>query len=227
MTNDLFQIKGTKDGLFIGISPTEEWQIITSELAAHIDSQRAFFEGADITIDVGTRPVPKYELSSLRALFDRRGVRLAIVLSDSETTLDSAVALDLRTNIANVIPGREKNETLPIDPEEAVTGGVLVKRTLRSGRTVHSDGHVVVIGDVNPGAKVIAAGDVIIWGKLRGSVHAGADGDQSAIICALSMSPNQLRIADAMLEITTSKNRDVQPKMARLHGQNIVVEVWD
>jgi septum site-determining protein MinC len=71
----------------------------------------------------------------------------------------------------------------------------LIKRTLRNGRTIHSDGHVIVLGDVNAGAMIIAAGDVIVWGKLRGTVHAGARGDESAVVCALYLAPTQLRIA--------------------------------
>ena len=71
----------------------------------------------------------------------------------------------------------------------------MIRRTLRSGRTVRSQGHVVVFGDVNPGAEIIAAGDVIVWGRLRGNVHAGANGDESAFVCALDMTPTQLRIA--------------------------------
>ena len=53
-----------------------------------------------------------------------------------------------------------------------------------------------MLGDVNPGAEIIAEGNVIIWGRLRGMVHAGVKGNRSAVICALDLSPMQLRIAD-------------------------------
>ena len=64
-------IKGIKDGLLIALSPTEEWLAITTDLAARIDQQSAFFAGARITVDLGQRPVPKHELSSLKALLER------------------------------------------------------------------------------------------------------------------------------------------------------------
>ncbi|MAU09198.1 MAG: septum site-determining protein MinC [Anaerolineaceae bacterium] len=230
-------IKGTKEGLLIALSPSEEWLSITKELAEKLDEQSAFFSGAKVTIDVGARPVPKYELSSLKALLERRGMLLSLVRSESETTLASANSLDLRTFAIDnshledtKIPQRDRDNDdrgdKPIDSEEAGTQGVMVKRTLRSGRTVHSRGHVVVFGDVNPGAKIIAAGDVIIWGKLRGMVHAGAEGDDSVIVCALDMNPNQLRIADHIVTSPSEHQRQVMPEVAFVRDNQIVVEAW-
>jgi septum site-determining protein MinC len=228
MAEEIISIKGISEGILVSLSPKEEWGKITAELAARIDQQSNFFAGGTIMIDVGERPVPKHELMSLKALLERRGLMLSLVISDSETTNDAALALDLRTNTASHIPGRERNETLPIDPEESGTPGILIRRTLRSGRTVHSSGHVVVYGDVNPGAQIIADGDIIVWGKLRGMVHAGASGDESAVVCALDMNPNQLRIASY---IVTSPPRDrrnhFQPEVARIRDNQILVEAWE
>jgi len=219
-------IKGIKDGLFIVLSPTEEWQVITSELAERIDQQSAFFAGAKVTVDVGERPVPKYELGSLKALLERRGLTLWSVLSDSHTTIDSAQALDLKTSTGNLVPGRDDTEGTETDSEEDGTVGLMIKRTLRSGRTVHSAGHVVVYGDVNPGAQIVAAGDVIIWGKLRGSVHAGVDGDETAVVCALDMTPTQLRIAKYITTSPPDKRRNPRPEVASIRQGQIVVDVW-
>ena len=63
--------------------------------------------------------------------------------------------------------------------QEAV--GILVHRTLRSGQALHHAGHVTLIGDVNPGAEIIAGGDIVVWGKLRGIAHAGAMGVASTV----------------------------------------------
>lgn len=227
MQDELIAIKGIKDGLLININTTEEWLSITEELATHIDGKADFFAGANVTVDLGNRPVPKYELSSLKALLERRKLTLTVVLSDSETTNQSAIALDMRTETGNVVPGREAQETIPTNSEETGTHGVLFRRTLRSGRTIHSDGHVIVYGDVNPGAKIIAIGDIIVWGKLRGTVHAGAEGDESAIICALDMSPNQLRIASYIVTSPPGKRGDVYPEVALIRNNQIVVEARD
>lgn len=227
MQDDLVVIKGIKDGLFISLSSTEEWLTITGELASRIDEQSSFYSGANVTVDVGQRAVPKYELSSLKALLERRSMNLSIVLSDSGTTIDSANALDLRTSTAVATPGREPNETLPINPEESGTSGVMIRHTLRSGRVIHSSGHVIVFGDVNPGAQIVADGDVFVWGKLRGNVHAGANGDENAVVCALDMTPNQLRIAEYITTSPQEKRRKIQPEIALIRNQQIVVQTWE
>ena len=103
---------------------------------------------------------------------------------------------------------------------------VLVRRTLRSGFSVQFAGHVVVIGDVNPGAEVIASGDVLVWGRLRGMVHAGAEGNEGAIVCALDLIPTQLRIA-GQIAITPQRRGKSQPEMARLKDGQVVAEAWN
>lgn len=70
--------------------------------------------------------------------------------------------------------------------------------TLRGGQALHNLGNVVIIGDVNPGAEVVASGDVVVFGALRGVAHAGAQGDANARVIALALAPTQLRIATAI-----------------------------
>jgi septum site-determining protein MinC len=223
-----FAIKGTKDGLLIALSATEEWNGVLSDLAAHIDQRLGFFAGARIIIDVSERPVPKHELGSLKALLERRDLHLWAVLSASETTNDASLALDLRTSVGGMVTaGRGDTESAGYNnPEEAGIEGVLIRRTLRSGRTVHSTGHVVVIGDVNPGAEIVALGDVIVWGRLRGNVHAGADGDENAVVCALDMMPTQLRIASYIVTSPADKRRKPRPEVACVRNDQIIVEAW-
>lgn len=222
MPDDMVAIKGINDGLLIALNPSEEWLTVTADLAARIDERAEFFAGAQITVDLGERPVPKHELHGLKALLERRGLRLNVVMSDSGTTIEAANALDIRTTTST----KKLNAAAPITPEEEGTSGVLIKRTLRSGRIVHSQGHVTVYGDVNPGAEIIAAGDIVIWGKLRGNVHAGANGDNTAIVCALDMMPNQLRIAGYITVSPPDKRRKAQPEVAFIRGTQIVVEAW-
>ena len=91
-------------------------------------------------------------------------------------------------------------ESLALREAQAVTVegdahyALLVRRTIRSGQLCQYAGTIVVIGDVNPGAQVVAEGDVIVWGKLRGVVHAGAAGDDHSMVGALVLAPTQLRI---------------------------------
>ena len=226
MQEELVAIKGVNGGLLISLSATESWQSVTDQLAARIDEKADFYAGASITVELGERPVPKYELSSLKALLERRGLSLSMVRSESDTTRNSAASLAVPTD--NQAPAERPEpvlqEAAPYNPEETGTQGILFRRTLRSGRTIHSEGHVIVFGDVNPGAKVIAAGDIVVWGKLRGYVHAGAGGDESAIVCALEMSPSQLRIADYVVTSPAGERRQIEPEVALVRGNQIIVE---
>ena len=229
MQDELIAIKGLNDGLLISLSATESWQSVTDRLAARIDERVEFYSGADITVELGERPVPKYELSSLKALLERRGLKLSSVRSKSDTTRKSAESLAVPTDNDGAVPIAHPAalETAPVNPEETGTHGVLFRRTLRSGRTIHSEGHVVVFGDVNPGAKVFAGGDIVVWGKLRGDVHAGAGGDESAIVCALEMSPSRLRIADFLATSPPGKRKKITPEVALVRGAQIIVEARD
>ncbi len=229
MHDELIAIKGVNGRLLISLSPTEKWGSVTDQLASRIDEQAEFYAGAEITVELGARPVPKYELSSLKALLERRGLSLGLVRSESETTRESAIALDLKTDRAshNEAKRPRTRETDPVSPEETGTQGVLFRRTLRSGRTIHSDGHIIVFGDVNPGAKVIASGDIVVWGKLRGYAHAGAMGDESAVVCALDMSPSQLRIAGYLVTSPPGQRKGIAPEVARVRDRQIIVEARD
>lgn len=226
MREETVAIKGIKDGLLISLDAAEEWLTVTSELAQRIDGQSAFFAGAAITVDLGPRPVPKHDLIGLKALLERRGLSLHMVISESVTTVEAANALDLRTGASGATISKDLQDALPINSEEEGQVGVLIRRTLRSGRTIHSEGHVVVFGDVNPGAEVIAGGDVIVWGKLRGNVHAGAYGDEDVVVCALDMTPNQLRIAGYISTSPQDKRHTARPEVALIRGNQIVVEAW-
>jgi septum site-determining protein MinC len=73
-----------------------------------------------------------------------------------------------------------------------------LRQTLRSGQTVSHKGHLVIIGDVNPGAELMAEGDITVWGALRGVAHAGIGGNVQSEIRALKLQPIQIRIAHAI-----------------------------
>jgi septum site-determining protein MinC len=67
---------------------------------------------------------------------------------------------------------------------------------MRSGASINFDGNVVVMGDINPGAEVIATGNIIVTGSIRGMVHAGSKGNDTAIITGMGINPTQIRIAN-------------------------------
>ena len=106
--------------------------------------------------------------------------------------------------------------------------GLVLRRRVRAGQTVRHSGSVVVIGDVNAGAEIVAGGDVVVWGRLSGTVHAGCLGNTSAVVCALELSPLQLRIAELITrpEEGGPDREDSYPEVAYVRDHTIIVERW-
>lgn len=102
---------------------------------------------------------------------------------------------------------------------------LLIKRTIRSGQSVRFDGNVVVFGDANPGSEIVAAGDILVMGSLRGMAHAGATGNRRAVVAALRLSPTQLRIADLISRAPDGKQSVPNaPEIARIKNDMVLIE---
>ena len=93
--------------------------------------------------------------------------------------------------------------------------------TVRGGQSIQQVGNIVVVGDVNPGAELVATGDVVVFGALRGTAHAGAQGDRAARVLALELAPTQLRIATCIAAGDDARRRE--PEEARIEGESIVI----
>jgi septum site-determining protein MinC len=96
-----------------------------------------------------------------------------------------------------------------------------MRTTVRSGIEVRHPGSVIVFGDVNPGGSIIADGDIIVWGKLRGLVHAGANGNARSIVAALQMEPTQIRITDTVARAPSQNPDRFYPEVAYVTRQGI------
>jgi len=219
----LVQIKGIREGLLVTVGEGE-WDQAHQALLDQLDEQAAFLQGARLALDLGNHALKAAELGKLRSDISEREMTLWAVLSNSPTTEQTAQTLGLATRI-----GKPQPEYPAARPETVLQAGeyaILVHRTLRSGFSLNHAGHVVVLGDVNPGAQVIASGNVLVWGHLRGMVHAGAEGDETAVVCALDLSPTQLRIA-GHISMTPQRRGKPQPEMARLNDGQVVAENWD
>ncbi|RPJ29107.1 MAG: septum site-determining protein MinC [Chloroflexi bacterium] len=221
-TNSLIQIKGLRDGLLVSLddAPWEEQRVA---LLAQVDGQPAFFHGARLALDVASQVLHVNELVELRDQLSERGISLWAVISESPTTEKTAQLLGLATRVSK--PRPEENRQFSVEDLGEETA-LFLNRTLRSGTRIEFSGHVVVLGDVNPGAEIVAEGNVIIWGRLRGMVHAGAKGNRKAVICALDLSPTQLRIADEVSAILKPREEPA-PEIARINKDGkLQAEFW-
>lgn len=217
------KIKGIRDGLLITVGDGE-WTEIQNTLLGQMQERAHFIQGARITLDVGNHILHAAEMGKLRDTFADLGVMLQAVLSNSPTTEITAQSLGLGTRLSKPHPERVAR---PLDTSvREGEPGILVHRTLRSGYKLEYPGHITIVGDVNPGAEVVASGSIIVWGRLRGVAHAGAEGDERAFVCALELSPTQLRIA-GQIAIPPQPSGQPKPEIAFLRDEQVVAEFWD
>jgi septum site-determining protein MinC len=100
-------------------------------------------------------------------------------------------------------------------------------RTLRSGAVVRFDGDLFVFGDVNPGAQVVATGNIVVLGALKGLAHAGAAGDESTFILAFDLRPTQLRIGRKIAVPPPRRSSAPPPsELATVQDGQIVIEAY-
>jgi len=214
-------IKGTGQGLVLSVPPGE-WSEIRRAVVQAIDERAEFFRSARLALQVDAHELGAAELGGLRDELARRDVGLWAVLSSSPITKSAAADLGLALELEKAdAPAEEQPLDTLIDGEEAV----LVIRTLHSGNVLRHPGHVIVMGDVNPGAEIAAGGNVIVWGRLRGVVHAGAGGDEAAVVCALDLAPTQLRIA-GQIAVSPERRKYPGPEIARIRDGQLIAETW-
>ena len=221
-TTSLLQIKGLRDGLLVTLSDAG-WENQQRALLEHIDSRQSFFQGARLALDVGTQALGVNELVALRDRLSERSVFLWAVISESPKTETTAQLLGLATRISKPRPEETRGFSMEELGDETA---LFLNKTIRSGTRIEFPGHVVILGDVNPGAEIVAEGNIIVWGRVRGVVHAGAKGNANAVICALDLSPTQLRIADEVSALLEPQ-KNPRPEVARLNEEGkLQSELW-
>ncbi len=232
-TTSVIRIKGIRDGLLVTVDTSLPHRRMFSQLSQEIAGKSSFLRNSRIALEVGGRILSRDELSEIQELLAKHGLALWAILSRREATREAARDLGLATRLPGSqmdLQGNGSPTPVPAQASQAATApanALLLKETIRSGRHIAYEGHVIVLGDVNPGAEIVADGDIVVWGKLRGLVHAGAAGDQGATVSALDLSPTQLRIAD-QIAVTppADRGRRPQPETAFIRDQQIVAEPW-
>ncbi|MES9684483.1 septum site-determining protein MinC [Bacillus sp. AFS001701] len=170
-------IKGTKDGLTLHLDDTCSFQILVDEIEERLSTH--LFESNDrpllaVRLKIGNRFLSPEQDEIIRSIVRKKN------------------NLVVETIESNVISKQEAIEWMK--REEIVP----ICRMVRSGQILQVKGDLLLIGDVNPGGTVIAGGNIFIMGALRGTAHAGFNGNKEAVIAASIMRPMQLRICSIM-----------------------------
>ncbi|MBD2384844.1 septum site-determining protein MinC [Cylindrospermum sp. FACHB-282] len=226
--NNALQVQlKTEEGRLLLILPTES-QVPASEL-----NWSEIWQQMRQRLNAGDRlrrPNTTVHLVAKDRLLDNRQLQeLAEALSEVQLQLKSVATSRRQTAIAAVTSGYSVEQLQPetsLNSESKTTHTALadalyLEMTVRSGAEIRHPGTVIILGDLNPGGIVIADGDILVWGRLRGIAHAGAGGNRECLIMSLQMEPTQLRIADAVARAPEKLPVQFYPEVAHITPQGI------
>lgn len=213
--NNSVVIKGNKYGIVVQMDKNIPFAELKKDLAEKFKSASKFFDKANMAVSF-------------------EGRRLS---SDEEREVLSIIAENSQLNIVCVIDNDEMKEKIfkkavedKLEELSAHTGQ-FYKGTLRSGQLLESESSIIILGDINPGGKVVAKGNVVVLGSLKGTVYAGANGNEDAFVVALEMAPIQIRIGDTIARCnetgTKIKPISPDPMIAFVEDENIYIERLD
>ena len=204
----MIKIKGVNGNLLV-VFDTAPFADAYRELGEKIKSSEQLFKGSRVVFSgSGLASFSLDELAALQQLCLNYGM----VLNSTE--------LPIRKSAASTAPA-------PVPQTAAVSGDTFIHKNLRSGQKVHSEGSVVVWGDVHESAEIMAARDIIVLGKMGGIAHAGCFGDASSIVFALDLIPSQIRIADRISRSPEDQTTRPYPEVAFVDDGGISIKRYN
>ncbi|MCR5271695.1 MAG: septum site-determining protein MinC [Lachnospiraceae bacterium] len=202
-------IKSNRFGINLKMDPDMEFRDLMTEITSKFIESADFFKNAKFAITFEGRELTEDEESEIIHTIQMNTDIEIVCVMESGTAEEKR----MEAVVKNIIEHRE----VPINSEKNITPtentienpyelASIYKGTLRNGQAIDSEASIVVVGDVNPGASVSAAGNVIVLGSLKGNAFAGHNGDDNCFVYALDMNPMQIRIADAIGRSADNEN---------------------
>lgn len=200
--------KGVNGQLQLVVNNTNDFSNVLEQLRAKLKMANEFFHSGTVV-----------KLPANLKLASDQQLEIIAVLTEHGLTCEKAMEAPI------VAPAEAPIEaSTPGEREGYEIKALVVNKTLRSGQRVVHDGSVVVIGDVNPGAQVIAGEDIIIMGACRGVAHAGASGNEAATITAAKILATQLRIAGLIARAPDKVDKSANLETARIKDGTVIIE---
>jgi len=191
----MVDIKGQNNNLVLNFSRGNVDEYC-QELTQKFTANPRFFEGMQVVFrGEGLKKLATNEIASLQRL-----------------------CLDYGMVMQNLVKVKE------VAPYNSAGKDMVIKATLRSGQKVHSEGSIVIIGNVNESAEVVAGQDIVVLGKLEGIAHAGCYGDLTRTVFALDLFPRQIRIGDQVSCLSSDFARCQMPELAFWDGNSIAIK---
>lgn len=208
---NVVKLRGTKDGFLLNVKKGTDFEDFFENFKNQVMNNPQAFKGGKLVgidglelTDEQKRVVSELlsefdvEITSFKPLKKETSKKDATkrdvsIETPKEETKDISYNTEHKRRVDELIQSAIVNMNTD---EEDMGETLFYKGTVRSGIKLESDKHIVVVGDVNPGASLVAGGNIVVLGVLRGFAHAGSFGDEKALICAWKFKPTQLRIAD-------------------------------
>ncbi len=187
-----------EDKLLLHLPPETElgnnWQDISQQLQQLIHAGERFWQNqTEVQIVARERLLDTRQLQAIAEILSQVQLKIKSVATTRRQTAVAAATAGYSVEQQSYQISLNPHPKPPIPP---LADPLYLETTVRSGVEIRHGGTVVILGDLNPGGAVVAQGDILVWGRLRGVVHAGADGNSKCRIMALQMEPTQIRIAD-------------------------------
>ncbi len=222
----LFSIKGLKGGPTFLFDDQASFSDVITAVEEELTRANGFFRGSPIVLHFGGRVLRKEEWWQLKDTLHREGLLLRYAVARSPTSRDLLYkeGLPVRENLLSPRERKKDHETA-----HQGDGALYLRRGMRGGQKQVFHGDVLLVGDVNQGAEIIAGGDVVVVGTLRGVVHAGYPDNRAAAVVALNLMPLQLRIGPliAIPEDGQNHRGTLRTEVARIFDDEIVIEPYN
>ena len=212
-------LKSNKYGINLILDEKVSFDQLLTDIIAKFEEAEGFFKNAKMALSFeGRKRTQEEELKIVEAVTSHSSLSVLCIIDNDQVK---------EQMIKEMIEAREE--------DEAAKTGQFYKGTLRSGQLLECETSIVVLGDVNPGAKVISRGNIVILGSLKGNAYAGAGGNEQAFVAALDMDPVQVKIGDvigrsadkAAWSGTKKKKKTepvIEPQVAIVKDHNIYIE---
>ena len=220
------KVKRVKKEIFLDLSGFDiNDNNFPTKIAAELERSAAFFSGNAVSIILPETENPETSLVNERIKLIQNS------LNQNNISLKGSYLANDMSNIflnssdkepeENAIDSASEFKANDNESEYNIPDTLYVKAGLRAGHLIRYPGNVIIFGDVNPSAEIIAAGDVLIWGTCRGIIHAGSNNDRSACISALKFNNCQLRIAESSLDLSRHNKKTKTQKNNFFHGAEL------
>jgi septum site-determining protein MinC len=223
------KIKRVKKEIFLDLSGFDiKDKGFTKKIEEELNRSASFFSGNAVSIilpeldNTEADSEISEQIKAIQNSLNKNNVSLkaSYLAGDMENMLHSSSEAEPSSAINQKIENTTDDEPNN-DQEYNIPETLYVKSGLRAGHLIRYPGNVIIYGDVNPSAEIIAEGDVIIWGTCRGIVHAGSNRDKNASISALKFNNCQLRISESTLDLSRNNIKTKSYKNNFFHGAEL------